>query len=223
MRPGRSPPRRPKPSSNRWISPGPNPRSPPWRRLLYRHKPTAGPARPSIFASRFKDLAGAAADLPAKPVFPVLLQLNRGLCDSGQRLHEACALVRGQRIEQRAFGAIRCGARTAQSLASGLRDRNGIRACIFFGAFAADQFLLEHPAHHLGKRRTIDTRHLDECGLTHALIVFESGEHRELLLGEFVPAGFARIEIAIVLLTTLDEMRRRFCQFEPPVRPARTL
>src|SRR6185437_7798140 len=88
---------------------------------------------------------------------------------------------------------------------------------------AADQFLLEHPARHVGERRTIDSRHLDECGLTHTLVVFECGEHRELLLGEFVCAGFARVQIAIVLLTASNEMRRSFCQFEPPVRPARTL
>jgi len=43
-----------------------------------------------------------------------------------------------------------------------------------------------------------------------AVILFQRAEQGELLLGQFPAAGFARIQVAIELLATTDQVRGRF-------------
>ena len=47
-------------------------------------------------------------------------------------------------------------------------------------------------------------------GLAGAVIMLQRAEQRELLFGQFARTGFARIKVAIELLATADQVRRRF-------------
>ena len=140
----------------------------------------------------------------------IAVQLLGSLGDLGQGLHEFLAVGQGQGLQQRAFGAVGGVARGAQGLAAGSADRHGIGALVFFGALAAEQALLQHPAHHFGQRRTVNAGDLNQGGLAGAVILLQRAQQRELLLGQFLAAGFARIQVAIELLAAADQVRGRF-------------
>jgi hypothetical protein len=127
-----------------------------------------------------------------------------------EQLDEAEALRRRERFQQGPFSLFRGEAPGPQHALAGLGDHDGIGPAVFIGALARDDAALEHAPYHLRKSRTINARRLHERRLADAIVLLECTENEVLLLRQISIAGLARIKIAVKLMTSSHEMRRRF-------------
>jgi hypothetical protein len=130
-------------------------------------------------------------------------------CYHCEQLDEAEALWRRERFKQGTFSLFGDEARGSQHALAGLSDHYSIRPAVFIGALARDDAALQHAPYHLRKRRAIDARRLHERRLADAIVLLERTEHEVLLLRQISIAGLARIKIAVKLMTSSHEVRRR--------------
>jgi len=131
-------------------------------------------------------------------------------CYHCEQLDEAEALWRRERFEQGTFSLFGDEARGSQHALAGLSNHDSIRPAVLIGALARDDAALQHAPYHLRKSRTIDARRLYERRLADAIVLLERTENEVLLLRQISIAGLARIKIAVKLMTSSHEMRRRF-------------
>ncbi|MGA9794965.1 MAG: hypothetical protein WBQ17_05445 [Rhizomicrobium sp.] len=143
--------------------------------------------------------------------------------DNAQKPQETASFAGRKRIEQTAIGLLGRGTHGLHRFAPGEGERDSVGALIVLGALTHYQASVAHALDHFRQRRAIDAGDLDEFGLARAVMMFECGEQRELLLGQIARAGFALKKIAVILIAATQEMGRRDGKFKTAVAFSRSL